>query len=513
MTQNLATSWCPYCLQTKSGATSATLSPGDAMKDALDAGIERQIEHTGNLISSLTRERMRLLRKRNEIRSPIYSLPPEILTLIFKFACPPLDFPREYGLDSLTPGKVASPHILSVLTAVSARWHNLILSTPSLWTSFIANDRGIKLMKIVFAHAGTLPVSARLSFPIGPVSHDHHAAILAPILQEHASQIHMLHVRRASPTWLKEHIPNFVNLEFLCLQSDEREGNPISIESSCTPLVLKDFSRRFSLSWSNIEILHLENTPVNVCLELLQKCTRLIEYRARYLRGPMIEEIQLPSSPFVLPRLKVYEWAMSFQDNEDRAMLQYVRLPALQTDEGFDVFDVTSLSLVSIFCEHLPPTLSAVEIQGGMFPSESQSSTFAYFSNLSNIESLTLRTCSNTFVDDVFSRLGTETSLVGNQAMPVFPKLKSTHIIGILKGGIDQTKILQTFRRSCSQPSELLSGSPFRIEIASYKVNWMPEFKEELVKMVEKGHRVELWEDSKPVDWLPRSQGAVKQEK
>ncbi|EKM75923.1 hypothetical protein AGABI1DRAFT_131820 [Agaricus bisporus var. burnettii JB137-S8] len=335
---------------------SATLSPGDAMKDALDAEIERQIEHTGNLISSLTRERTRLLRKRNEIRSPIYSLPPEILTLIFKFACPPLDFPREYGLDSRNPGKVASPHILSVLTAVSARWHNLILSTPSLWTSFIANDRGIKLMKIVLARAGSLPVSARLNFPIGPVSHDHHAAILAPILQEHASQIHMLHVRRASPTWLKEHIPNFVNLEFLCLQSDEREGNPISIESSCTRLVLKDFSRRFSLSWSNIEILHLENTPVNVCLELLQKCTRLIEYRARYLRGPMIEEIQLPSSPFVLPRLKTLIW-----------------------DEGFDVFDVTSLSLVSIFCEHLPPTLSAVEIQGGMFPSESQSSTFAYF--------------------------------------------------------------------------------------------------------------------------------------
>ncbi|EKM75922.1 hypothetical protein AGABI1DRAFT_131819 [Agaricus bisporus var. burnettii JB137-S8] len=96
--------------------------------------------------------------------------------------------------------------------------------------------------------------------------------------------------------------------------------------------------------------------------------------------------------------------------------------------------------------------------------------------------------------------------------MPVFPKLKSTHIIGILKGGIDQAKILQTFRRSCSQPSELLLGSPFRIEIVSYKVNWMPEFKEELVKMVETGHRVELWEDSKPVDWLPRSQ-AVKQKK
>ncbi|KAF7762646.1 hypothetical protein Agabi119p4_9239 [Agaricus bisporus var. burnettii] len=333
-------------------------------------------------------------------------------------------------------------------------------------------------------------------------------------MQEHASQVRMLHVRQAPAIWLQDHIPGFVNLEFLSVQTNDREGDPISIESSCTSFVLKDFSHRFSLSWSKIEVLHLEDSPVDVCLELLQKCTRLIEYRARRICPPDEEDIQpqLPSPPFVSPRLKLFEWAVALATDEDIAMLRYIRPPVLHTlvwvNEGFDAFDVTSLPHVSIFFEHLPPTLSAVEIREGTFHSESQSSIFSYFVVLSNIESLTLRECSGTFVDGVFRTLGTETSFVGDQAMPVFPKLKSIYI-DALKGDLDQAKILNTFRRSCSQPSELLLGSPFRIEFTGHGVDWMPAFKEELVRMVEKGHRVELWEDSKPVNWLPRTQGGI----
>ncbi|XP_006455446.1 hypothetical protein AGABI2DRAFT_180503 [Agaricus bisporus var. bisporus H97] len=493
MTDDLAT---PYSLRTKPGTTSATSSPGDAVEDVLDIEIERQIERAENLVS-------RLYKKRNEIRSPIYSLPPEILTLIFKFACPPLDFPQEYGLDWPVAAKVASPYILSVLTAVSARWHNLILSTPSLWTSFVADDRDPKVMETIFSRAGNHLVSTSLEFPIESLTYKYRVAILAPTLQEHASQIHMLHVCNASATWLKNHIRKFVNLEFLWLEdSEEREAKSISIKSSCTRLVLKNFLLRFSLSWSKIEVLHLDEMPVDVCLKLLQKCTRLIEYRVKHLLNPMFKEIQLPSTPFVLPRLKVFGWAMALTSDENHATLQHIRLPVLQTliwDEGFYEYDVASLPHVSTFFEHLPPTLSAVEIQKGESPS-GRSSVFSYFSNLSNIESLTLRECSSAFVNEVFSTLGSEICL---EEMPVFPKLKSIHIDGV-EGNLDQAKILQTFRRSCSQLAVLLSGSPLRIEITRHKMKWIPELKEELVRMVEKGYRVELWVNSKPVDWLPR---------
>ncbi|EKM75913.1 hypothetical protein AGABI1DRAFT_109149 [Agaricus bisporus var. burnettii JB137-S8] len=492
MTDNLATTWGPHCR-----TTSATPSPRE---DVFDTEIERQIERAENHIS-------RLYRKRNEIRSPIYSLPPEILTIIFKFVCPPVDFPREHGLDRLNPddvASVASPHILTdltVLAAVSARWHSLVVSTPSLWTSFVADNYNIKRAKTIFSRAGSHLVSVSFDFWIEQGSH----AILGQILQEHASQVHMLYVHQAPADWLKEYIPGLVKLEFLCLEGYERGGSPILIESSCTHLVLKDCSCRFTLSWSKIEVLHLEDTPVDVCLELLQKCTCLLEYRARRICPPDEEDIQpqLPSSPFVLPRLKLFEWAMVLSADEDIAMLQYIRLPVLQTlvwvNERFDGLDVTTLPHVFTFFEHLPLTLSAVEIRKGECPS-GRSSVFSYFSNLSNIESLTLRECSSAFVNEVFSTLGSEICL---EEMPVFPKLKSIYI-DVLKDDLDQAKILNTFRRSCSQPSELLLGDPFRIETTRDGVNWMPELKEELVMMVEKGHRVELWEDSKPVNWLPR---------
>ncbi|KAF7761179.1 hypothetical protein Agabi119p4_10588 [Agaricus bisporus var. burnettii] len=186
MTNNPATSWCPYCLQTKPTVTSATLSPRDSVEDVLDA----EIEHTEKLISRLLRERTRLYRKRNEIRSPIFSLPPEILTMIFKFACKPLDFLEAYDWNPLR-ARVASPDIIRVLTEVSACWHNIVSSTPSLWTSFVADDRDMNTMNTVISRSGNLPVAVSLDFPfpVGSVSHRSHTTIMAPVLQEIASRL------------------------------------------------------------------------------------------------------------------------------------------------------------------------------------------------------------------------------------------------------------------------------------------------------------------------------------
>ncbi|XP_006457152.1 hypothetical protein AGABI2DRAFT_123017 [Agaricus bisporus var. bisporus H97] len=505
MADSLMASRCPTCLQTKPGTTSAALSSGDVWEDVPDPEIERKIEHIESLISRLFRERTRLYRKRNEIRSPIYSLPPEILAHIFKFACPSLDFPQMYGLNSLTPGKATYPDIINVLSAVSTHWHNIVLSMPSLWTSFVADDRNINTMQTVLSRSEDLLVAASLDFPVQSVPHISHTAVIAPVLAEYASRIRMLHVRNASPTWLKDHIPSFVNLELLCLQGDERQDERALIDSSCTRLVLKDFPCRISLSWSTIEVLHLVYIPIHICLEMLEKCTHLIEFR---LRDPpfnsSIDGIRLPSSPFILPRLKVFEWPVDDQHPVDRAMLQYTCLPALQTLVLFEEdIDVRSSGCLSTFFKHFSSTLSAMQIQNG----HCEHSVTSYFSKFSNVKSLDLKGCDSDFVNQVFNNLAWEICLVGDQEMPMLPNLKSIYI-NSLTSDHDQAKVLQTFRRSYSQPSESSIhsslGSPFRIEFAEYKVDWTPEFKEELIKMVESGYQVELWEDSKPVEWLPR---------
>ncbi|KAF7761175.1 hypothetical protein Agabi119p4_10584 [Agaricus bisporus var. burnettii] len=238
---------------------------------------------------------------------------------------------------------------------------------------------------------------------------------------------------------------------------------------------------------------------------MLEKCTHLIEFRLR--DSPLnssIDETWLPSSPFILPRLKVFEWPVDDQHPVDRAMLQYTCLPALQTlvwvEEDIGVRSSESLST---FFEHFSSTLSAIQIHNG----HCGHSVSSYFSKFSNVKSLDLKRCDGIFMDWVFDDLAWEKCLVGDQEMPVLPNLKSIYINN-LNGDLDQAKVLQTFRRSFSQPSESSIqpslGSPFRIEVAEFKVDWTLEFKEELIKMVESGYQVELWEDSKPVEWLPR---------
>jgi hypothetical protein len=66
------------------------------------------------------------IRKRDEAPSPIHSIPPEIVSLIFEFTLPP--FVPSYGLASVQNG----PWVLS---AVCSRWRYIALSQPSLWTT------------------------------------------------------------------------------------------------------------------------------------------------------------------------------------------------------------------------------------------------------------------------------------------------------------------------------------------------------------------------------------------
>ncbi|XP_006457165.1 hypothetical protein AGABI2DRAFT_188844 [Agaricus bisporus var. bisporus H97] len=184
-------------------------------------------------------------------------------------------------------------------------------------------------------------------------------------------------------------------------------------------------------------------------------------------------------------------------------MLEYIRMPALRTlvwaEEDIDVPPSDSNS---IFSDHLPSTLSVVQLQGIIV--DSDTSIFPYFSKLSSIEGLIFSDCGAAFMDGVFSALGSEMCWVGNDEMPILPNLKSIRI-GYINGGLDQANMLQIFRRTCSQPaSESLLGRSLRLEFANHTVDWTPEFKEELIRMVEHGYQVDLWEGSKPVDWLPR---------
>ncbi|XP_006461369.1 hypothetical protein AGABI2DRAFT_118268 [Agaricus bisporus var. bisporus H97] len=482
---------CPYCLQPKPRTSSIFTQEKD---------IDAEIERVEDLISRLFTERSKLRKKKNEIRSPIYSLPNEILALIFKFACPPLDFLDRYGLDGcLDPPEVTYPHIIGVLSAVSTRWHNVVSSMPSLWASYIADSRDLRLMQRVFARSGNLPVSA--SFSGRSASYLDQSAILDSIVLEHAARIRTLHVRSASRNWLNQHIPRFIHLEYLCLEDTSVRDELLSVDSPCTHLALSSFTCHVSLSWSKIQVLHLSDIYADVSLELLKKCTNLIEFRLRDAVDFRIDEVQLPSSPFILPYLELFEWPAYQNTAAYRAMLQYTRMPALQTLVLYclGIFDGDGPSnALSTFFKHLPSTLATVQLDRGMIKEG-----FSHFLTLSSVKHLILQDCDISFRDDVFRTLASEMRIFENREIPVLPELQSIYLDSDAED-LDQEDVLKIFRRSRPQLPGSLPESSFRLELSCHKADWRLEIQEELRKMAEKGHKVELWECSEPVDWLPR---------
>ncbi|KAJ7883988.1 hypothetical protein B0H13DRAFT_2199196, partial [Mycena leptocephala] len=95
-------------------------SLAEASAERLDAPLQADLEKPHEETASPGSE----IRKRDEAPSPIHSIPPEIVSLIFEFTLPP--FVPSYGLASVQNG----PWVLS---AVCSRWRYIALSQPSLW--------------------------------------------------------------------------------------------------------------------------------------------------------------------------------------------------------------------------------------------------------------------------------------------------------------------------------------------------------------------------------------------
>ncbi|KAF9443286.1 hypothetical protein P691DRAFT_609822, partial [Macrolepiota fuliginosa MF-IS2] len=96
-------------------------------------------------IASLNEERAQLLRRCNELRSPVKKyLPPEVLSNIFQFACSDaltkshantnvLMQTLPYDID-LPNWKSNGPYLPVVLGSVCSFWRQVVQSTPQVWT-------------------------------------------------------------------------------------------------------------------------------------------------------------------------------------------------------------------------------------------------------------------------------------------------------------------------------------------------------------------------------------------
>ncbi|KAF7761704.1 hypothetical protein Agabi119p4_9696 [Agaricus bisporus var. burnettii] len=142
-----------------------------------DSALEAEVRRLEDLIPRLQEEKASLLRRINNTQEKTRCLPFEVLSNIFQFARPPINFtahkPIRYGTEDpdsppLTGHFDPAEYFHHTLAAVSHRWRQVALSTPQLWTSIslrVLNtftNFNTSLLDLYFQNAHNIPISIRL---------------------------------------------------------------------------------------------------------------------------------------------------------------------------------------------------------------------------------------------------------------------------------------------------------------------------------------------------------------
>ncbi|EKM74416.1 hypothetical protein AGABI1DRAFT_133288 [Agaricus bisporus var. burnettii JB137-S8] len=148
------------------------------LKEGLPA-LEAEVNRLDVLMSCLQEEKAILLRRINNAQEKTMCLPFEVLSNIFLFARPPIQFaayePIFYDENDpdhppLTGYYNPAEYFHLTLAAVSHRWRQVVLSTPQLWTTIslrflsVFTNFNTSLLDLYFKNAHSLPLSIRLDF-------------------------------------------------------------------------------------------------------------------------------------------------------------------------------------------------------------------------------------------------------------------------------------------------------------------------------------------------------------
>ncbi|KJA17367.1 hypothetical protein HYPSUDRAFT_1024968 [Hypholoma sublateritium FD-334 SS-4] len=171
---------CCICFaqRNRSSSTPIYIPKSRLAKAQQIAAIDAEVLQTENAIVALVKRRASLKRKRNAF-SPAVNLPPELLSLIFEFACLPRhaddDLPLDVSNSIYVPGSAnlgvtIGPGAVTpfFLGSVCMSWRNISRGTSQLWKSVIvalssrhANAQAI-LLRRWLAHAGSRPLSIKV---------------------------------------------------------------------------------------------------------------------------------------------------------------------------------------------------------------------------------------------------------------------------------------------------------------------------------------------------------------
>jgi hypothetical protein len=450
-----------------------------------------------------------------------------------QYACPPLDFNQQFDLQCPQMRRLENKskperRFQFVLGAVSARWRQVTFSTPQLWTSIGISVKSTtiqqtsEILQIFLVGSGELPISLTLRFLDSSEQED---AIVLPLLCQHARRIQELHLDNPPRVWTYALSTPHHRLVRLSIDNTQASMEPLLLNTPCAHLTLRYTNARIELCWSTITVLHLFELRIDVCLELLRECVNLVEYRSQAPSSDLItSDIPLPTSPFILPYLKTFEWSLYKESLVDQTMLQNIRMPALDTlvwieeierdiddsdDEDQDLDDPSDPR--NIFFASLSPTLRALYLGDvrGFF--QYSAAVRCLVRKEFNIDHLVIGYCHGVTLNPLiqiltideqnrtFLQLRTIT-LHAHTMTPV--QLRQTSDDSL--EGVDFNALLRMVESRLSYRAGIYPQQSMRLEIKVHlgPVEWPLEFKKGMKELVQRGLELVIVENAEAVSWL-----------
>ncbi|KAJ3558179.1 hypothetical protein NP233_g11557 [Leucocoprinus birnbaumii] len=466
----------------------------------------RQLEYP--TYNASAREPIINLRHKNVVQSPIYILPPEILSLIFQFTCLPLDFSRRYPLGQEKPDK----RLQFILGAVSAIWREITLSTPQLWTFVDLNVRTttlectLEILYTYFKRSGNLLMAIGLNFFPDPEGKH-----VFPTFPQHSQRIHQLHINNLPSNWTNILASSFENLRHLTAFDPFHD---LLLDVPCSHLTLMHTTRPVVVHCATVTTLCLIRMHEDFCLKLLRECVNLIEFSCTNPQDSptaAAEQISpLPKDPFELPHLKSFEWPVWNLSEFDRAMLQHIRMPALHTlywvEEDIQALEASDPRIT--FYDHLPSKTLANLYLVSESSDVGVSSVFSDFiCRVPSVSYLHATDHGGRVLNCLFERL---TIIEELHERPI--ALPNLETISIYDSGpkpfrtVDFAGLIQMCKSSLckrSFPVKRLSLLEIAIE-PKREVAWPFRLRFEFLELVAKGLDVKITNTGVPVDWLPQ---------
>ncbi|EKM77051.1 hypothetical protein AGABI1DRAFT_130778 [Agaricus bisporus var. burnettii JB137-S8] len=320
------------------------------------AHINEQLHHLDQHISNLIELRSALLHRSNQLTSPIYIVPHEVLSYIFCFA-------------NELEQSITQPQKAMVLSAVSRRWRQVALSTPKLWErvecqcTWKQHRNTSLLIQHCALYASSLDISLfNQSDPdSGEETFDTTTAVLySSNVTGKLKSLELLY--GPPPQWIRL-IPSFLRLEDLTIEGG-RHHHP-NVDLGSLPFLsrvhLSSAAFKSLILPPSVLMLHLEGQSTRHSVPLLYNCPRLVEFTSQsnsYSKSP--RPISL-SRPLVLDSLKTLVWSPA-QTFVEVASATELKIPVI---ENLELGDSRGLELAPFitFCHQISPSLESLTLK------------------------------------------------------------------------------------------------------------------------------------------------------